>query len=128
MNRRPLTMTAAVFAAMVAASAVVEADLVSGVTGYDNSLRPIHWWIGNLENRAQAETANLVASWSYWPLDGVYDVSKEERRMRLLVGGVNNYLIYGTRDPVVPEPSILVLLCMGAAGLVTRVSRRAGVG
>jgi len=83
-------MMAVVFATIVAASTFVEADLISGLAAYDDSLRPIHWWIGNLENRAQAETANLVASWSYWPLDGVYDVSKEERRMRLLVGGATS--------------------------------------
>ena len=60
------------------------------VAAYDASLRPIHWWIGNLENRAEAATADLVASWSYWPLDGVLDVTKEQRRMRLLVGGATS--------------------------------------
>lgn len=59
-------------------------------TAQDRPLRPIHWWIGNLEHRAQAATAELVASWSYWPLDGVFDVNKEQRRMRLLVGGATS--------------------------------------
>ncbi|NLE59519.1 MAG: PEP-CTERM sorting domain-containing protein [Planctomycetes bacterium] len=90
MNVREFFVAGLGLAAVLFGSAGVKADLITDVPPYDPSLRPIHWWIGNLENRAQAATADLVASWSYWPLNGVYDVGKEGRRMRLLVGGATS--------------------------------------
>lgn len=90
MSLQRLVIGAAGAVVVMAASASAVAGSGSGGGARDRPLRPIHWWIGNLETRAQAKTAHLVASWSYWPLDGVFDVAKEKRRMRLLVGGATS--------------------------------------
>ena len=80
---------AIIFLLITASSCTSQQITPATSTSSTSTLRPIHWWVGGREYRADCKTSNLVTSWTI-NYDGKYNKSNETKRLLREVGGTTS--------------------------------------